>query len=125
MTYGCCPKCGSTRIEKSGCFISTACITAKNLPDDCAELTTLRVWRDKLADENAFLSSKVGEYYEYAPVIVEKIDESERSDEVYSYLYDELVLKTVQYLDEGRVDEAIENYLKIYESLKEKYIEAT
>ena len=29
-----------------GCYLTTACVVAKNLPDDCEELTALRNFRD-------------------------------------------------------------------------------
>ena len=37
---------GSSDDNDSGCFLTTACIRAKGLPDDCMELQTLRAYRD-------------------------------------------------------------------------------
>lgn len=124
MTYGCCPKCGSTRSsEASGsCFITTACVVSKGLPDDCYELTTLRTWRDKLEAEDKVLAEKVKDYYTYAPKIVAKINSLENSKEIYNEIYEKLVLKTVELLNENKIPEAAEHYLKFYLSLKEKYL---
>lgn len=125
-----CPNCGSKRyknakeedLPKEGCFITTACILAKNLPDDCHELTTLRKWRDLLMSKDNEISKKVEEYYVYSPEIVSKINLEQNSLEIYEKLYNELVLPTVQYFDDGEIDLAKSTYLQIYESLKRKYI---
>lgn len=49
------------------CYLTTACCEYMGLPDDCEELTILRVFRDSLPE------SLVKEYYRIAPAIVSKI----------------------------------------------------
>ena len=124
LTYGCCPKCGSTRSKglSESCFLTTACVVSKGLPDDCYELTTLRTWRDKLEGDDEEFSQRVKDYYTYAPKIVEKINSLENSKEIYDEIYEELVLKTVELLNKNKIPEAAEHYLKFYLSLKEKYL---
>lgn len=59
--------------HKSGCFLTTACVAFAGLPDTCAELQTLRAFRDgyvrQLPDGDALIS----EYYRVAPSIVRQI----------------------------------------------------
>lgn len=128
LPYECCPKCGSSKYNPltdadcSSCFITTACIVSKNLPDNCHELETLRKWRDQLAGEDKELAKRVEEYYLNAPKIVQAINSLENAKEIYESLYENLVCKTVKYLEEGNIKMAIENYISIYEALKKQYL---
>ena len=129
LTKFVCPKCGSDRYRDAkdkdvdkACFISTACVLSKKLPDNCHELTILRKWRDILQSEDEEMKKMIEEYYVYAPKIVAQINLEPNSLEIYDTLYNELVLPTVHYLEEGKIDVAKSTYIHIYEKLKEKYI---
>ena len=37
---------GSKENDNGGCYLTTACVAARGLPDTCAELQTLRAFRD-------------------------------------------------------------------------------
>lgn len=39
-------KSSSSNNNSSGCYLTSACVNAKGLPDDCEELTVLRNFRD-------------------------------------------------------------------------------
>ena len=121
--YACCG-CGQMlKIPvKKGCVISSACVKAKGLPDDCAELETLRFWRDKLKKENERFKTSVDEYYMLAPEIVKRIDSDNNAKSIYGDLFENMVRKTVKLLQENKTDEAVEHYNSCYASLKEKYI---
>ena len=56
--------------ETSGCFLTSACVEAKGLPDDCRELTVLRNFRDTYLKASADGQRDVCEYYHVAPMIV-------------------------------------------------------
>ena len=60
--------------SRGGCFITTACIEAKNLPDYCAELNILRKFRDEFIRTLPYGEQLIREYYEIAPLIVAAID---------------------------------------------------
>ena len=62
----------------TGCFITTACVEHQGLPDDCAELQTLRKYRDVLVQEDDDFRSKVLEYYRKAPLIIQEIEKNWR-----------------------------------------------
>ena len=68
------------------------------------------------------MKKMIEEYYVYAPKIVAQINLEPNSLEIYDTLYNELVLPTVHYLEEGKIDVAKSTYIHIYEKLKEKYI---
>ena len=115
--------CGSSDIDDTCCcFISTACVTARGLPDDCDELQTLRKYRDLLIKERVGFAEIVEEYYQHAPLIVERIEHEPNKSEIYEKLYSNLVLRCVSLLNEGKIDSAVQTYIEIYESLKQQYL---
>jgi hypothetical protein len=119
-----CPRCGCIVGEASSgnaCVISTACVKAKNLPDDCDELQTLRFWRDKLTKTDNELQFLRDDYYINAPKIIKRIDASADGGKIYSELYDSLVLPTVAMLKDNEPAAATDYYKKYYLSLKKKF----
>lgn len=70
------------------CFLTTACVHYRGLPDDCLELRTLRDYRDQYLLQREDSRRLVAEYYVVAPVIVERIRRSRRPGSVYDYIYD-------------------------------------
>lgn len=105
-----------------GCFITTACVEHKGLADDCAELQTLRKYRDILVQEDEDFRGKVLEYYRKAPLIIQEIEKSSESGTVYDSLYYDMVQPCVALLKEGRTEEAKSLYLSCYERLARKYL---
>ena len=65
------------------CYLTTACVNTKNLPDDCMELTVLRSFRDGYLVNQPGGKGEVQEYYRTAPKIVEVIDRQNNRDEIY------------------------------------------
>lgn len=45
-TDGKCSPSGSKESDNGGCYLTTACVAARGLPDTCTELQTLRAFRD-------------------------------------------------------------------------------
>jgi hypothetical protein len=95
-----------------GCFITSAACDYFEKPDDCYELTTLRDYRDMWLKLQPGGEELVGDYYEMAPGIVERLDGSPNKDAIYAGLWEDYILPCV------RLIEARE-----YESCREKYIE--
>ena len=104
-----------------GCFITTAAVEFMGLDDDCEELNTLRIFRDKLVAEDSELRELVLEYYRTAPQIVKAISESEDKEEVLNEIYNDVVLTVVSLLKAGEIEQAKKQYLAIYNRLKERY----
>ena len=95
---GCVGQCGGapkriTKTEakatkkKGACYITTAACEARGLGDDCAELQTLRRFRDEVLLQNAAGRRLVSRYYETAPAIVAAIDCLTERHAIYDGIY--------------------------------------
>lgn len=102
----------------SSCFLSSACIKSMGLPDDCEELETLRHFRDDRKDRDPVFRDLVDEYYRIAPRIVESINHRENAQEIYSNIYNELVVPCVNLIKQGKEEEAIDLYMNKVRSLE-------
>ena len=103
------------------CFLTSACIEARGLADDCRELTVLRAFRDGYMRSLPQGEELIAEYYRIAPAIVEQIQCSDSRLEVLDRLYQDLVLPCVELIREGKNEEALENYCRHVRLLCEKY----
>lgn len=116
-----CPNCYEKR-TKSGCFITTACVEAKGLSDNCFELETFRTFRDEYVKKLPNGSQLIQEYYKIAPQIVKAIDNTQNSQKIYLTLYKQLVEKSIELIQLERKEEAFQNIYKIVEELMHKYL---
>lgn len=105
-------------------FLTTACAVhfGDAFSDEGIELETLRVHRDRLAQERPALRSKVDEYYRLAPIIVSRIDEADNSAAVYREIFDQMVEPTNVALRSGDDDEAVRIYSEGFNRLKSIYL---
>ena len=103
-----------------GCFLTTACVEYRGLPDDCDELTELREYRDsylRATDEGRELVEK---YYSIAPTIVDGLAEREDKDEIYDYVYG-VIQECVKCIK----DKDYEKTLSLYKNMVLKLAEIT
>jgi len=105
-----------------GCYITTAVVEHLGLADDCYELNMLRMYRDKLAEEDAKFREEVLDYYKIAPKIVEEISNSSDKNQVLDSIYNDMVVPVLELLNDGKIEEAKDYYLNAYNDLKAKYI---
>ncbi|MCD7957295.1 MAG: hypothetical protein LUG93_16430 [Lachnospiraceae bacterium] len=105
-----------------GCYITTACVEYKGLADDCHEMTVLRQFRDKLSAEDENLHVLMEEYYEKAPRIVERINADCDRDSILADIYENMVLKCVNLMESGNVEEGVRVYLDNFRALEAKYL---
>jgi len=109
---------------RSACFIATACAEVRGLPDDCYELSLLRLFREeyvaKLPDGEAVLA----EYREKAPRIVSAIEAlgEEGAREVWEYLYERGVIRAVGLILAGMWDEAFGGYEAVCREMEERFL---
>lgn len=103
------------------CFITTACIKAKGLPDNCEELMILRQFRDNYMTKNKNGSEMIEDYYIIAPQIVNHIAALPDGQKIFCELYDEVV-KSVNLVKQGRNKEAMQNYVSVVRGLKNQYL---
>jgi hypothetical protein len=123
---GVCPYCREKLGKEGqegggGCLITTAYIDAKGLPDNCAELTTVRAFRESYIRALPNGKEIISEYYEVAPRIIAGINKIDDPRQVYSNLYKELV-SIVELINSGENGKALSSYLRILDDLKQRYL---
>ena len=111
----------SSSSSDGGCFLTTACISAMNLPDDCLELQVLREFRDSFMMNKPSGKDAIQEYYKIAPGIVEAINKQKNSEEIWSEIYNS-IRHAVNLVLSGKREEASQFYRDATLSLKEKYL---
>ena len=107
--------------ESGGCFVSSACIISRNLPDNCSELSTLRAFRDDHLLTSSSGCKLVEEYYDIAQGIVKKINSRRNSDLIWEKVFVELIKPTCKLIDMGQFDEAVKLYRLEVLKLKQLY----
>jgi hypothetical protein len=103
------------------CFITTACVEAKGLPDDCEELTILRSFRDGYMRFLPNGAAMISEYYDIAPRIVAHIAAQPDANRIFASLY-EHIGRSVDLINAGENSEAMHNYITMVSELKKKYL---
>lgn len=106
----------------SNCYLTSACVEAMGLSDDCFELTTLRNFRDNWLSHQDGGKEEIEEYYKIAPAIVDKIHSSENSVQELKDLFDKLVRPCVEYINAGKNEAAHSLYRSTTERLKKRYL---
>ena len=107
--------------SSGGCFLSSACVIAKNLPDNCRELEVLRSFRDEFMLSLKSGPDDIKHYYSTAPKIVDAINRSEDATATWSRIYNELVAKCVGLIDAGQYTQAYDFYKYYFKRLEEQY----
>lgn len=108
--------------SSGGCYLTTACVEAKGLPDDCHELETLRQFRDGWLKEQPAGQADICHYYHTAPKIVAAINESTDSAVTYDKLYAELVQPCVAMIEQGDFEGAYRLYRRISLELEKRWL---
>lgn len=109
-------------VDSGGCYITSACTEAKGFADDCEELMILRDYRDHWLSSQPTGEEDIQTYYQIAPRIVKAIRETNAPVEVFSVIYDELVLPCVELIKRGSNIEAYSLYKSYTEKLECKYL---
>lgn len=104
------------------CYLTSACIHAAHLPDDCVELVTLRAFRDNYLKAQPTGPKDIEEYYEIAPKIVAAIDLHENSEGIWARIYNELVLPCVRLIKSEKLHETYELYKCYTLELKAEFL---
>lgn len=119
--YGDCPIYKGN--DTGGCYLTSACVQAKGLPDDCYELSTLRRFRDEYLRSRPNGAADICEYYHTAPAIVEKIKQLPNTLEVLEKIHNELVAPCVNLIEAGKNEEAYIRYRNYTKMLHKLYLE--
>ncbi|MBQ6796749.1 MAG: hypothetical protein IJP10_01930 [Clostridia bacterium] len=121
-SYDKCPIYKDNNKSSGGCYLTSACVDARSLPDDCHELTSMRALRDKYIRTLPEGDAVISDYYRYAPEIVEKINQSSDSKTILEKIYTDMILPCVKLFDAQKYHEAYILYKKYAESLKAEYL---
>ena len=105
----------------SSCFLTSACVDYLGKEDDCEELTKLRIFRDSYIRGLENGDSLIKEYYDIAPSIVEKINNSDKKEEYYQYIYG-IIKSCIKTIDASKNEETLEQYKNMVVYLKEKLL---
>lgn len=105
-----------------GCYLTSACVQARGLPDDCEELTALRRFRDSYLRKTAEGQADIDHYYAFAPQIVQAINARPDAKEVWDRVYDELVLPCVNRIRAGQLAETYQHYKSYSLKLERAYL---
>lgn len=108
----------------SGCFLTSACIAARGLSDDCYELCTLRTYRDTWLSKVDGGIAAISHYYIVAPKIVDAIEKLPNSKEIYEHIYEEMVRPCVSFIEQKKYSEAFDLYRGMTLHLAEQYCSA-
>jgi hypothetical protein len=103
-----------------GCFLTTACVAERGLPDDCDELTTLRAFRDEYVARQPDGAALIRGYYAIAPGIVAAIHARADRTTVLDGIYAEIV-RCVRLVKAGEMPEALERYRAAVLELEQRY----
>lgn len=106
------------------CFLTTACVEYKGLPDDCEELTVLRHFRDSYLLALPTGPAMVAEYYRIAPSIVRRIWEEEECAAIWEAMF-QTVQQCVQLIRAGQNAVAMQQYIAKVLLLKQAYLAET
>ena len=105
---------GKTYEEKESlCFISTACVQAMGLPDDAAELVTLRQFRQNQLSGTSEGEAILAEYRKISKEILSWIQQQPNKQDLYQEIFDRLVVKSVELINEGQFEMATNHYRKV------------
>ena len=112
----------SNNSNSGGCYLTSAWVNAKNLPDDCEELTVLRNYRDTYLKQREGGAEDIKHYYEFAPKIVEAIDKLPNAVSIWEKLYNDMILPCVAFIKDSQFEAAYELYKKFTLQLEGEYV---
>ena len=107
--------------DDEGCFLTTACVEARGLPDDCEALETLRTFRDACLANRPDGREAIAEYYRMAPGIVDAINALEDRGAIWNRVYAELVEPCVALICDHQEESAYRLYREYALMLRARY----
>ena len=107
----------------SDCYISTACIEARDLSDDCLELEVLRLFRSGYVEQLPEGPEVLAEYGEKAPKIVAAIRAQgpEASRQTWDWVFEQIVC-ALALISEWRFDAAYQLYAEVCMQLEARFL---
>jgi hypothetical protein len=107
--------------DSGGCFLTTACVEAAWLPDDCEQLQVLRRFRDTFMRFIPGGREMLATYYTEAPKIVRSIATSQYPEVEYHRMFAE-IKDAVNKILRGDSDGALDAYRAMFLRLSNAYL---
>lgn len=104
------------------CFITTAVCRREGKPDDCAELTAFRRFRDGYLRTCPDGPALIREYYELAPAIVTLIDVCGDPERDYGEIRDRWLTACYRDLEAGRPADCKRRYQEMVRTLERRWL---
>lgn len=102
-----------------GCFLTTACVDAMGMADDCWVLETARRFRDTFMTETPQKAQEIREYYTIAPKVVEEINKRKDAQKVWKRFFWADIVPFVEEINKHDMQKAHELYKKLISKAKE------
>lgn len=103
--------------KKSRCYLTSACVEYRGLPDDCHELMVLRTFRDGWLSVQPGGLALIDEYYRVAPAIVDAIETTGLQRAIYARVFS-VVRGCVESIEAHRPSRAMQAYRALVETLQ-------
>jgi hypothetical protein len=103
------------------CFLTTACVTYYDLPDNAYELTTLRSFRDTYMATKPKGKQLIAHYYTIAPTLVVFINKDKDRKTIYASIFT-VIQKACAEIEKKHFVKAQNTYLALVKNLQEKYL---
>ncbi|MBQ3357203.1 MAG: hypothetical protein IJG45_08875 [Oscillospiraceae bacterium] len=104
------------------CFITTATCAFEGKPDDCAELTAFRAFRDGWLTQHGG-EDLVAAYYETAPGIVTCIELCDDPEARYAEIRTRWLEPCYRALQDGRMPDCRDRYVDMVRTLEKRYLQ--
>ena len=103
------------------CFITTATCAAEGKPDDCAELTAFRAFRDGWLRQRPDGPERIAEYYAVAPSIVAGVEYCDDAPARYAEIRSRWLGPCYAALQRGEMERCYDTYRDMVQTLQERY----
>lgn len=108
-----------SHVERASfCFISTVICEYLGKSDDCAELNTLRSYRDNWLRNQPGGQQLIAEYYNNAPILVSKLKSSAKYKTYCQYLWDNYLKQCLTFIENKQYESCKELYIEMYRYLQ-------
>lgn len=108
--------------SKKLCYITTATCRQAGKPDNCAELTAFRAFRDGYLSSQPDGTALIRQYYDIAPGIVMSIDFCHNPDTVYPAIWNEHLSPCYEALRRGDNAGCKTRYMAMVQELANRYL---
>lgn len=106
-----------------GCYITTATCQAFNKGDDCYELNKFREFRDNWLLQQEDGKDLINKYYKDAPIIVNKINSLDNSNEIYRNINENYLKPCLSMIENKEFEKCKLLYSQMVNKLSEEYLQ--